>query len=45
MSGAQCQQAKGGANEATNLAAAHHLCNLHKHARLENPLTGQGLLL
>jgi 5-methylcytosine-specific restriction endonuclease McrA len=25
--------AKGGANEVTNLAAAHHLCNLHKHVR------------
>jgi 5-methylcytosine-specific restriction endonuclease McrA len=37
--------AKGGTHDVTNLAAAHGLCNLRKHARSENPFTGQALLL
>jgi 5-methylcytosine-specific restriction endonuclease McrA len=37
--------AKGGTHAIANLAAAHLLCNLRKNARLENPITGQALLL
>jgi 5-methylcytosine-specific restriction endonuclease McrA len=36
--------AKGGQHEVSNLAAAHWLCNLRKHARLEDD-TGQRRLL
>jgi 5-methylcytosine-specific restriction endonuclease McrA len=37
--------ARGGKHEVANLAAAHLGCNSKKRARLENPITGQGVLI
>jgi 5-methylcytosine-specific restriction endonuclease McrA len=36
---------KGGANSLANSVCAHLRCNISKHARSFNPITGQGILI